>query len=50
MKKVNKEKHRKKMAKLRRKMLKAWALKRNEKAKKLRQRIIEKTLKYNHEN
>ena len=50
MKKVNKEKHRKKMAKLRRKMLKAWALKKNKKATKLRQQIIEKTLKHNNEN
>lgn len=50
MKKINKEKHRKKMAKLRRKMLKAWALKKNQKATTLRQRIIKKTLKYNNEN
>lgn len=45
MKKLNKEKHRNKMAKLRRKMLRAWAEKKNNKAKKLRQKIIEKILK-----
>lgn len=32
------------MAKLRRKMLKAWVEKKNNKAKKLRQKIIEKIL------
>lgn len=45
MKKVNKEKHLRKMQKLRRKMLKAWAKKRNEKASELRRKIILKTLK-----
>jgi hypothetical protein len=45
MKKVNKEKHLRKMQKLRRKMLKAWAWKRNEKASELRRKIISKTLK-----
>jgi excinuclease UvrABC helicase subunit UvrB len=50
MKKINKEKHRNKMAKLRRKMLKAWATKKNEKAAKLRQKIIEKTLKHRKDN
>ena len=49
MKKLDKAKHRKKMMKLRRKMLKAWALKKAEKAKKLRQKIIQKTLKFNNE-
>ena len=44
MKKFNKEKHRIKMAKLRRKMLKAWAEKKNKKARRIRQEIIEKIL------
>lgn len=50
MKKVNKEKHRKKMAKLRRKMLAAWATKRAEKAQKTRNKIIKKTVEFNNEN
>lgn len=50
MKKLNKERHLLKMQKLRRKMLKAWALKKVKKAKKTRDKIIAKTLKYNNEN
>ena len=50
MKKVNKEKHRKKMAKLRRKMLAAWATKRAEKAQKTRNKIIKKTVEFNNDN
>lgn len=46
MKKPNKERHLRKMQKLRRKMLKAWATKRNEKAIKIRDKIIRKTLKH----
>ena len=49
MKKLDKAKHKKKMIKLRRKMLKAWALKKAKKAVKLRQKIIKKTLKFNTE-
>jgi len=49
MKKLDKTKHKKKMMKLRRKMLKAWALKKSKKATKLRQKIIAKTLKFNSE-
>ena len=50
MKKIDKEKHLKKMQKLRRKMLKAWALKKDDKARKTREKIIKKTLKYKNEN
>lgn len=49
MKKLNKEKHRKKMARLRRKMLKALVENKNKKAQKLRQKIIRKILE-NKEN
>jgi hypothetical protein len=45
MKKPNRERHLRKMQKLRRKMLKAWATKKNEKAVKIRNKIIKKTLK-----
>ena len=46
MKKQNKSQHLKKMQKLRRKMLRAWALKKNEKAQKTHNKIIRKTLEY----
>lgn len=50
MKKIDKQKHLKKMQKLRRKMLAAWATKRAKKAQKTRNKIIRKTVEFNNEN
>lgn len=47
MKKPNKQRHVRKMQKLRRKMLKAWANNKRKKAQKTRNKIIQETLLYN---